>query len=321
MITAWAVTTGEAGMRAQARGLAAAACETVIEKTIRLARPWRWLPPALVVNPLGRQEKGPDRLAPPWPDLLVTCGRRSVPISLAVRRASGGRTITVHVQDPLRSAADFDLVVALAHDPIPPASNVIKTLTAMHDLTPAGLAAAADAWRPRFAPLGRPLVGVAVGGPTRRSPFTGREARRLAHALGDLRKAGFALAITPSRRTPRSVREVLETAFAGDERVFVWNLEGDNPYRAILGAADRLVVTGDSVSMVSEAIATGLPVDVFDVGQGRHGRFLDVLIERGLAARLGEFPPGGRAAGRPDATAEAAEAVRRLLQARTGRSG
>jgi len=321
LITAWAVTTGEAGMRTQARGLAHAAADQVEEKTACLAIPWRWLPQGLLGDPLKRQQVGGDILAPPWPDLLVTCGRRSVPFSLAVREASGGGTVTVHIQDPLRPATDFDLVVALAHDPIPLGPKVLKTITAMHDVTPAGLASAAETWRDRLAPLGRPLVGVAIGGPTRRSAFTNAEARALTEALKATRAAGAGLAITPSRRTPRAVRALLAETFADDPRVFVWDLEGANPYLAILATADRLVVTGDSVSMVSEAIATGAAVEVFDVGEGRHEHFLQTLVERGLARRLGDGGEAPRAGGPYDATLEVGAQVRRLVQERTGRLG
>lgn len=308
-------------MRTQARGLAQASADTVEERTVRLAAPWRWLPPGLVPQPLERQEAGLDRLALPWPDLLVTCGRRSVPFSIAIRKASAGKTITVHIQDPLRSAADFDLIVALAHDPIATAPNVLKTVTAMHDVTAARLAAAAAEWEERLALLGHPLLGVAIGGPTRRSRFTLDNARALARSLLEKRRAGFGLAITPSRRTPRAVRLLLEETFADDQRVFLWDLEGDNPYLAILARADRLVVTGDSVSMVSEAIATGAPVEVFDLGQGRHELFLDTLIERGLATRLGDPAPSQPREGGYDATIEAAATVKRLLQERTGVRG
>jgi hypothetical protein len=144
----------------------------------------------------------------------------------------------------------------------------------------------------------------------------------LADLLQQARGEGFGLAISPSRRTPKAVRAVLEARFAGDRRVWIWNLEGDNPYRGILASADRLVVTGDSVSMVSEAVATVAPVEVFDVGQGRHQRFLDALVERRLVRRLGQPGQSRPAPGKGyNATLDAAAAVTRLLQERTGVSG
>ena len=310
-ITAWAVTTGEAGMRTQARGLAQAVAEVVVEKTV----PSRWGG----LWPWPSRGGARDRFAPPWPDLLVTCGRRSAALSVALRKASGGRIVTVHVQDPRRDAAAFDLVVAMEHDAIPAGPGVIKVATALHDLTPEKLALAAGPWRRRFAALGAPLAGVAIGGTSRRGAFTGEHGRRLVGALTRLqREAGVALAITPSRRTPLAIRRLLREAFADDPRVFLWDLTGENPYRAILALVDRLVITGDSVSMVSEALASGHPVEVLDLGFPRYAPFLHALEGRGLIRRFeGEgAPPPARSP--VNATLEAAAAVRRLLQERTG---
>ncbi|HZK99334.1 MAG TPA: mitochondrial fission ELM1 family protein [Caulobacteraceae bacterium] len=315
-ITAWAVTTGEAGMRSQARGLARAVADAVVEKTVRVAAPWRWAPPALVARPLSRLDRRADALAPPWPDLMVTCGRRSAALGLAVRRESGGRTVAVHIQDPRLPVADFDLVVALDHDDMPGAANVIATATAMHDVTPAALATAAEAWRIRLGVLGRPLAGVMIGGSTRRRPFGAREADKLIAGLRRLRESGAALAISPSRRTPGPVLSRLAAAFAGDGRVWLWDRAGDNPYLGILALADRLVITGDSVSMVSEAVATASPVEVFDPDSERHERFLDALVARGRVRRF-EGDPAPPPVPEPlDATLAVAAVVRRLLRER-----
>lgn len=320
-ITAWAVTTGEAGMRTQARGVALAVADVVVEKTVALRAPWNWFPAALAPNALAGLSADSDRLAPPWPDLMISCGRRSAALSIAVRKASNGRTLTVHIQDPRSSLAAFDLVVVMDHDPTPATANVLKTPTALHDLTAENLAAAADAWRPRFASLGRPLVGVAIGGPTRRHPFSQAQAARLIGCLRNLRQAGAGLAITPSRRTPPRIRAMLEAAFGGDDRVFLWDRSGANPYRGILALADRLVVTSESVSMVSEAIFTPHPVEVFDVGSRRHEGFLDALIARGLVRRFtGEASPP-MTSGPADSTPLVAAAVKGLLQSRTAMRG
>jgi mitochondrial fission protein ELM1 len=313
------VTTGEAGMRSQARGLAQAVAGVVIEKTVALRAPWSWFPAALAPDALAGLARGSDPLAPPWPDVMVTCGRRSAALSIAVRRASAGRTITAHIQDPRSSWASFDLIVAMDFDRVPDRPNVLRTPTAVHDLTPENLAEAAEAWRGRLDSLGRPLVGVAIGGPTSRHPFTPGKARRLIDGLGRLRReADVGLAITPSRRTPARVRGMLREAFAGDPRSLVWDLAGDNPYRAILALSDRLVVTSESVSMVSEAISTGHPVEVFDIGSRRHEVFLDGLIARGLARRFAGEPAAAQNAHPVNSTDEAAAALRRILQARTG---
>ncbi len=297
-------------MRTQARGLAQAVADIVLEKTVRPRLLWRWTPrPA---------EEG---LAPPWPDLVISCGRRSARASIAARRA-GGDFLAVHVQDPRGPAKAFDLVVAMAHDDIREGPGVIKVATALHDLTDENLAEAAARWAPRLRPLGHPLVGVVIGGDLKGRPFTPADGERLIDGLRRLMlEAGGALAITPSRRTPAWMLRRLATAFAGYPRVFLWDLSGDNPYRGILALADRLVVTSDSVSMISEAISSHHPVEVLDLGFARHVGFVQTLVDRRLIRRFEGDPSMPVTSGPVNATLEAAAKVRALLQSRTGVSG
>jgi mitochondrial fission protein ELM1 len=314
-VTGWALTTGEAGMRTQARGLARAVADVVVEKIVLARPPWRHLPSGRLI--LRGLEPAADRLEPPWPDLIVTCGRRSGLIAREVRRRAGGAPLLVHVQDPLVRASEFDLVVAMDHDPIE-GPNVVKVLTALHDVTPERLAAAGSGWEARLAHLPRPLIGVILGGPTRRRPFGLEEGRELLAGVLAMKQAVQAgVAVVPSRRTPEEVLSLFHDASARDPAIWTWSREGDNPYLGVLALADRLVVTGDSVSMVSEALATPHPVEVFTPRLAkRHRGFLETLEERGLIrffdGTWAQSPP------RPvvDATAEAAAAAREILAKR-----
>jgi hypothetical protein len=310
------MTTGEAGFRSQARGLAERLAPEPRELVVGLRFPWDRLPVALTPNPFALLDPARERPAPPWPELLISCGRRTAALSMAIRRASGGRTLTVHVQDPLARPDGFGLVVAMRHDAIL-GPNVIKVATALHGVTPEKLAQAADLWRARLRPGPEPLAGVLIGGPTGGRAFpTGA----LIEALTRLRReAGARLAIAPSRRTPAVLIAAIEAAFAGDSSVFVWDRESDNPYLGVLASADRLVVTSDSVSMISEALATGHPVEVFGEPQNaRHARFLRTLIDDGLIDPFTGGPVVFRDRRPVDATDFAAQAVRRLVEARTG---
>lgn len=319
----WFITTGEAGYRTQARGLARALSEGAREWIVDLRAPWRWLPVALAAPfALGGLDPARDRPAPPWPDLAVTCGRKAAAVSIAIRRASRGRTATVHVQNPLTSPSAFDLVVAMDHDRLT-GPNVLSVPTALHDVTPARLAAAGEAWRGRLKPDERPLLGVLLGGSTKRSPFTIDQADRLLAKLARVRAASNArLAVTPSRRTPLAVRAHLTEQLAGDAGAYLWDFQGENPYLGILALSDRIVATSDSVSMVSEALATSAGVEIFgDEGGRRQAAFIDGLVEKRLVRRFAGDPSPPSARAPVDATATAAQAVRAMLAARTGWSG
>jgi hypothetical protein len=290
---------------------------------VDLRAPWRWLPGAIAAPfALSGLDPARGRPAPPWPDLVVTCGRKAAAVSIAIRRASRGRAASVHIQNPLTALSAFDLVVAMAHDRIA-GPNVISTPTALHDVTPERLAAAGEAWRDRLSPDGRPVLGVLLGGSTRRQPFTTEQAERLLAGLSRVRAAsGARLAITPSRRTPLLVRALLAERLAGDPDAWLWDFQGDNPYLGILALSERIVVTSDSVSMISEALATSAGVEIFGADGGRRqGAFVAGLIEQGLVRRFEGDPAPPPARAPVDATGAAAQAVRAMLAARTGVSG
>jgi mitochondrial fission protein ELM1 len=315
-LTCWWITNGAAGFRTQARGLAEAVFPGAVEKTVDVRAPWSLAPPALWPLTLKGLDPNKDRLEPPWPDVVVSCGRKAAKAAIAIKRASGGRTLAVHIQDPLAPLGAFDLVIPMRHDPVAEGPNVVPIDLALHDVTPEVLAQAAEAWRGRFEALPRPLTGVLLGGSTKRHPFTVEQGRALVERLKALRPEG-GLAITPSRRTPVEVKAVLRDAFERDPGVFLWDETGDNPYRGILALSDRIAATGDSVSMVSEAVGTGRPVAVFDLGGGqRHQRFIRNLVERKIVSLLdgGPFVAGTGL----NSTPEAAAALRRLIERRQG---
>jgi mitochondrial fission protein ELM1 len=176
----------------------------------------------------------------------------------------------------------FDVVMAGRHDGIN-GPNVIVTRTALHRVTPARLAEERLVWGPVFAGLARPLVAVLLGGSNGRYRFEAPLALELAVQLSAMmRREKVGVVVTPSRRTAPEVvsilREVLEPRGG-----WVWDGKGDNPYFGMLACADAIVCTADSVSMVSEAVATSAPVFLVRMPgkSARIGMFMDQLAADG----------------------------------------
>lgn len=311
----WVLTEGIAGTENQCLGLAEAMGEEPLLKRASLAAPWRHLPASWPLPPLGALAPGSDPLQPPWPSLLIAGGRKAVGLALRLRRVAG--CFTVFVQDPRVSPARFDLVVAPRHDGVSGA-NVVETRTALHRVTPARLAAAREQFAPALEELPRPLVAVLAGGASRRHRFVPGDAAALGQALAAMaRDAGAGLALTASRRTAPASMEALVQAL-GEVPLQHWQGEGENPYFGYLALADAIVVTGDSVSMTSEACASGKPVYVAAMA-GRGSRRIERFVD-GLAAERLIAPFQGRIddwAPRPplDETARAAAIVRQRFEA------
>ncbi len=282
-IDCWVVSDGKAGMESQCLGVAETLGATPLVKRIQVRPPWRWLPPGLWPAPLAALSPAGDALAPPWPDLLIASGRLAVAPAFAVRRASAGRTFCVQLQDPTVDAAKFDLVVTPGHDRLS-GPNVISTLGATHRVTATKLAAAAQDGPPCLARLPRPLVAVLLGGDNRAYRFTETAAESLGRDLARLARAeGAGLAVTPSPRTSPLVLATIRRCLEGLPAV-IWDGTGENPYFAFLAHADALVVSGDSVNMVSEAAATGKPVFVAELkgGSAKFDRFHRAMHEAGV---------------------------------------
>jgi hypothetical protein len=278
----WVVTDGKAGMEVQCLGLAEALGFEPRVKRIQVTKPWRWLPPRLVPDPLAAIGPKRDPLAPPWPELLIASGRQTVAPSMAIRRASGGRTFTVQIQNPVVDPANFDVVVAPQHDRLT-GPNVIETVGGLNRITEARLSAAAAQFGPAFAHLPRPLIAVVLGGDNRVYRFTRAIARRLGEDLARLcRSEGAGLLVTASRRTGPGTLALLRAALNGCAAE-IWDGAGDNPYLGYLGLADAFVVTGDSVNMVCEAATTGKPVHVVELagGSAKFARFHQALRRAG----------------------------------------
>lgn len=264
--TVWTLSEGHAGMENQCLGLAERLALPTAVLRVKPRAPWTWLPAGHWPWPLAALGRGSDWPAPPWPRLVISCGRRAVPYALLIGRASRGRTALVHIQNPQARLAAFDCVVAPAHDGLA-GDNVIATLGALHRVTAVRLATAQARLAEIFAPLPRPLVAVLLGGNSRHHRLTPAVAGRLGEQLRGLAEQGFGLAITPSRRTGDANLAVLRQRLAGCG-AYLWDFRGDNPYFALLALADAILVTEDSVTMACEAAFTGKPLQVVSLAGG-----------------------------------------------------
>jgi mitochondrial fission protein ELM1 len=186
----------------------------------------------------------------------------------------------VQILDPRIDPRHWDTVIAPSHEGLEGA-NVLTTLGSLNPVDDAWLASGREAF-PAFGSLPRPRVALLVGGPRRGIEFNDDLATRLLATARTVAAGGSVLA-TVSRRTPAAFAAQLHGALAAFPGVF-WNGVGTNPYPGLLGWADRIVVTPDSVNMVSEACATGVPVHTVTGAAlpEKLARFHAALRERGV---------------------------------------
>lgn len=320
----WGLTDGSAGMVAQVQALAQAIGVSPQMKKVVLTRMFGWQPNAIyaagfkhMIMPYAFDRKRSDSLVLPWPDLIISCGRRGALIAMGMRflaQKAGIPTKFINIQDPRTPADAFDLVVALEHDKIS-GPNVIKTRFALHRITPALLAEAKEKFAARFAEYARPQVAALIGGSTNKYDLT---KSRMAEVVAALKQVPGSLLITASRRTGKRNFTMLKQSFGfaeGDRKAYVYDFTGDNPYFGLLALADHIVVTNDSVNMMSEACATGKPIYILPLPGHRRtkpARFAEGLIADGIARPLGATLESWSYPVKDELTALAGEVKKRL---------
>jgi len=288
----WVLADPRAGTAAQAMGIAerlGVAFETKALAWGPLARvPWPW-PTLAGLTPAARAGLAPGArggVSPPWPGLVISAGRRSAPVARWLGRR-GARL--VHCMRPGAGAGEFGLLVLGRHDGVGKGANRLAILGACHRMSPARLASARAEWA-GLAALPSPRVALLVGGRVRAEGMDPGVAAGIAGAAAAF---GGSVLATTSRRTGAEATAAVRAALAGvPHRMFAWGEPSANPYAGFLAWADAVVVTGDSVSMISEGLATAAPVFIADPGGlgPRHLRLARSLVQAGQARVLGARP-------------------------------
>jgi mitochondrial fission protein ELM1 len=261
----WVLAGAKAGDRAQMTALAAA-LDWPFEIRRLVFRSWELAlhvaprPTVLALDPVAS-----DRLVPPWPDLVISAGRRNELPALWIREQSGSRAKVVHVGRPWSHPRRFDLVVSSRQYELASGPNVLVNDLPLHALDVTALEAAREAWSSRLESRPAPRVAVLIGGSSGPLVLTVARARRLGELVDHfVRRHSGSVLVSNSPRTPPGVLDAVLGALTEPAFVHRFAHGGENPYLALLACADAFVVTADSVSMVAEATATGRPVFVYD---------------------------------------------------------
>lgn len=290
----WALLDDRAGNNSQVLGVAEALDMPFEQKKLTYTK-WVKLHNIFKgATPLGIDKvslKQVDLPPEELPDLLIGAGRRIFPLMRYLKKKSKGKTHIVQIMNPGKIGfSDADLIVLPKHDNYQGKSNnVMQTLGSVHRVTEKKLAMEKDKWQDVFKNYPSPRISVIVGGSTKKMPFTKQMAEQLAWQVLNLNPAS--VLVTTSRRTPNEAVETLKQIFPKDKTYFYqYGDAGENPYFGLLAFGNRIVVTGDSMSMCSEACAVGVPVYIFapkgSMGK-KHALFHSELYASGYASALG----------------------------------
>ncbi|MDI3514695.1 MAG: uncharacterized protein PWP40_1924 [Rhodocyclaceae bacterium] len=321
-LTVWLLSDGAPGHLSQSRGIVDAlatrrAVEThTIELRIRSSF-WKRLGRLLLprIRDVGAWFERIYGIAPPpgRPDLIISSGANTLlanALLARLHRAPNVYSGTLKGYDPTA----FDCVFSVV--PLGVACNHVLPLPPV----PGELA------RPLSAADGEALIAVLVGGDGAGYVFKDADWHAFADGLATLaRREGARLLLTTSRRTGAAAEAILREALPAEllaDAVW-WSQAPRKVMRDFLAAAQAIVVTEDSLSMVAESLYSGRPVlsvaPAIAQPNANDGAALRGYVERGLLARspiarLADAAFPSRAAVIPDVQAEIAEVVLSLLE-------
>lgn len=287
----WLIVGDRLGDNAQTENLMAGLGLPYERRYVKVVDPWVKGKPKVIPSLHHLDLDASDELAAPWPDMVVTVGRRMSMVARWIREQSGGQTRIVLVGKPSGATDPYSLIITSSEVQMPPASNLLKISLPLLRVDQERVRQAAEDWRARFASLPRPLVAILVGGPTNPFVFNRGVNRRLLRIARQVVERGGTPYFTTSPRTPPEATAALQRDLPAGAQFFEWQRGApDNPYHALLGLADEFVVTGESISMLVEVAKLGRPLAIFPLPFGPLGK-LDQYRRR--AARWLYAPPAG----------------------------
>ncbi len=292
--TVWVLADDRAGNTAQSLGVAEALGFQIEMKPIVYNRFVKL--PNLIrgKTTIGLTKKSKQALKPPFPDVVIAAGRRAAPVLRSIKKLSKGKTKIVQLMFPDNvGLSEFDLIVLPNHDGCKLELPQIMRITGTtHRITKKRLEEEKLKWEDAFQGMPEKRLALIVGGATKAMDFSPEMAKNLVEQTKELaaQKGVRSILVTTSRRTgvlqEKMIKENLEEPFY----FYSWsNKEVENPYFGYLSLCDYIVVTGDSMSMCSEACASNAEVYLFapedKIGK-KHKRLHQELYALGYAKPL-----------------------------------
>jgi mitochondrial fission protein ELM1 len=261
----WVLQGARVGDNAQARELASRIGAQVFHKELRFNTLHRLPNLVLGASTLSLQAISKKELLPPWPDLVIATGKRCAPVARWIKQQSLGQTKIVHLGRPRAPLAAFDLVITTPQYGLPQTDNVIEMPLPFAASRKTGTDEL-DLWRTEWAGLRKPLIAVAIGNAKFPLIMGQHETQLFGQQLNLLarQKKGSLLLIASPRTAPGAIAQI-EAKISVPHITYATFDPARNPYQAALATCDHFVVTSDSISMISELVNTGKPVDVFEL--------------------------------------------------------
>jgi mitochondrial fission protein ELM1 len=229
-----------------------------------------------------------------YADIVISCGSALAEINLWMKRENLAKSMVV--MNPTYLTKQFDAVIVPRHDRLAESENIFETDGALSTLDMAEMNRRGAELKEQLGfGQNKKCLGLLVGGDTPRLKFDEplfealmNEVRRVALL------SGAVVLATSSRRTPAWADKRLKELFSDSKlcpmRVIANEVNRPGAVAGILGLSDVILVSGESMSMISEAVSSGKPVVVFSPWKKasykrKYEDYLSALERKGIVRR------------------------------------
>ncbi len=258
-IHAWLLTEGAHGMISQVEGLAKALGASYQHKKIIYNSFWNFFPPKItpsIKNVFNFNEIINDKNNIQVPNILISCGRKSVIPSIVLKSVlkNNHQIYNIHIQDPKISSNKFDYIIVPEHDSLD-GRNVITSKGAIHYISAEEIE---DARNHLYL---KNILTIILGGPNKYYSFLEDELKHIFNQIDELFLNNVdEVKIISSRRTPLNIIQFIKLKYQNNSKVVIDDSLSRQNYITALAQAKKIIVTSDSISMISEAATTGTPI-------------------------------------------------------------
>ena len=248
------LTEGMHGMISQVEGLAKALDIEFIHEKIVINNFWKIIPPRF--TPI-KKFVFKNNLIKDF-NIVISCGRKSVIPSIFLKKKYRNKIVNIHIQDPKVSLKNFDFIVVPEHDNLV-GENVLQSKGAIHYLQENELEKSKNYLKSEIKK--EKLVTLIMGGPNKYYDYNDEDIDKIFKKIKEnFINNGYQLVFIPSMRTPQIIIDKAKNYY-NENQIIITSVD-KNAYLSSLKLSDHIVVTCDSISMISEAAITGKPIYV-----------------------------------------------------------
>lgn len=196
----------------------------------------------------------------PYPDIIISCGRRTATIALALKKKFKFRPFCIHLMYPRFTLfrKNFNLIFTPNHDSVKKSKFVRKFLGSPSNI---------ELKKIKNHDYVKPVFFLLIGGDHGRYQLSRNEVKELIYKISSKLNKKATILISTSRRTSKEIIEEVDkikNTLKIIKEVFHPNKSScENPYLKFLSIADEIIATGDSMSMLSDACETNKPVRIY----------------------------------------------------------